>query len=272
MNSITTHLIENVFNYIGVFFGLITLVAFLNQRRDNRKYNAIIELVELNLDKKLTDKEIRELKSKKSELEVFINDKLPNAARAIILQDQLEFYRQGIYHNYQSYKDIAEKLRIIDSDINTEELSSDIRDLVLKDISPNYSSEKNRNKWLGYVIVNLAVITVLYFLSFEVFQIVIFFLMILLFRNIANYLWISSEGRKEKTDIYHVMNLLLLTIGASTTLWSVTFTISNWNLATESYKGIILLSTITIIGILLFFFQSYIVTKFTMIEDLDKKG
>jgi len=75
---------------VGIIFGIITLLAYLDQRRANKKQNTLIEFVKRHVDKEVTEETIRKLDAQREALQRQVREHIPALARSAVLREQAE--------------------------------------------------------------------------------------------------------------------------------------------------------------------------------------
>jgi DNA-binding transcriptional MerR regulator len=140
---------------IGVIFGTITLIAYLDQKRSSKQQQTLLDFVERHLDKDISTDVIKELAEQRRAMEEQIKFHIPNLARNAVLKEQAESHAQAISHHFKEWKQICSEL---DDSLIGEGLSPEIEEIITDRISPQYEKRwaidniRNRITVLSVVI------------------------------------------------------------------------------------------------------------------------
>lgn len=130
----------------GVLFGVVTLMAYLDQRRATKSQAAIIEFVKRHVDKDISEETLKQLQSQREGIEKQIKDHLPALARAAVLKEQAAAHAAAVSQHYKDWKRIQDELvssptqGVIDNTIE-----SIITDRLLPEFEKREGVEKLRN-------------------------------------------------------------------------------------------------------------------------------
>lgn len=150
----------NFFNIVGVISLIVGILAFIDGRSAKKSAKSekaireyLFDVAEKNIDKELTENHINQLKQVETELSGAINGQIPILAKKTSLINSLEELKNSIAQNYIEYHHIQEELKKLD--IETAEIPTQISDIVVKNILPDYYRRKEKEK-------NLIIIAVLF--------------------------------------------------------------------------------------------------------------
>jgi len=130
----------------GVLFGVVTLMAYLDQRRAAKGQAAIIEFVKRHVDKDISEETLKQLQSQREGIEKQIKEHLPALARSAVLKEQSAAHAAAVSQHYKEWKRIQDELAssptqgVIDSTIE-----SIITDRLLPEFEKKEKVEKLRN-------------------------------------------------------------------------------------------------------------------------------
>lgn len=220
---------QDVAAAIGVIFGIISTIAYIDQRRSNRHYKALFKFAELNVDKNLTDSEILELKERKNTLSEEVTDKIPTIGRIAVLQEQLLFYKKNIFQYYQSLTEIKEKLETLSQEVNINDISPELRKYIIDEISPELNKERRVSLIRDKIIAFLGLIIVIgIIVPFSVAYYIRFSLGIILIYDVLRYFVLKSKNENEVSRLYNLVKGLIFLTGISLFLFVVLIVIFNW--------------------------------------------
>jgi hypothetical protein len=155
LNKIKT---QDIISALSIVFGVVSLIAYIEQRKSSKKNKNIIEFLNRNVDKDITIDEINELKSKKDTLESIVKEEIPNIGRVTILKDQQDFFQNQISQNYNSLLEVIKKLNYLGEKVDIEEINPDIKEYIISEISPKNTKEKKLRKVRDSIIILLALL------------------------------------------------------------------------------------------------------------------
>jgi hypothetical protein len=245
---------QDIVTGLSVVFGLVTLIAYLDQRKSNKAQSRMLEFVNRHLDKDITAEEIEELKDKKTKIYIDVNDKLPVLGRITILQDQADFYTKGVVSNYIELKKINEQIFKLESDFKITDIAPEIKDYILKEVSPKYRFEEWKSKMRDRLIILFALIVAMGAMS--PLWIFTFFIQIpigvYLIIDAFKYLMISLDEKEERAQIYFNGKILLYFAGIASIIFGLYLKFSNFNAIEDKLLGFNTIEIVfLIIGIML---------------------
>jgi hypothetical protein len=127
----------------GFLFGLVTLVAYIDQRRSNRQGSKLAEWAERNLDKSISEEQIRDLVGQKRSMEAEIRSSIPALARAAVIKAQVQLRRDAIAEHYIAWEALNHELATEEA---VARLSPEIRDAIVNQVMPDYLKEQEQNR------------------------------------------------------------------------------------------------------------------------------
>lgn len=127
----------------GFLFGIVTLIAYIEQRRSTKGAAKIIKWVELNLDKSISEEEIKRLLAQKSVMEEQIEKNIPALARVAVLKEQAELHREAIAVHFSAWQKLTSEIESADP---VPGLDEQIQNAILDRIVPRYEREQEVKK------------------------------------------------------------------------------------------------------------------------------
>jgi len=128
---------------VGFLFGIVTLLAFIEQRRSARGTVKLVKWAELNLDKTISEEEIKQLLAQKSAMEDQIAKNIPALARVAVLKEQAELHRGAIAVHYSAWQKLTSE---IESATPVPGLDPQIQNVILDRIVPRFEREQEAIK------------------------------------------------------------------------------------------------------------------------------
>lgn len=123
----------------GFLFGIVTLIAFIEQRRSSGETAKLAKWAELNLDKSISEKEIKELLERKAEMEIQITQSIPALARLAVLKEQMELHRKAISEHFSAWSELSKELG---TTTTVPGLEQHIQDAIVDRIIPRFQQEQ----------------------------------------------------------------------------------------------------------------------------------
>src|ERR1043165_9629762 len=81
---------DNVAGAVGILFGIVGIVAYLEQRRSERAQQDVIKFVQRHLDKSITEETLAKLSDQLKLMRQQTDEEIPKLARRAVLQEQAE--------------------------------------------------------------------------------------------------------------------------------------------------------------------------------------
>lgn len=134
----------------GFIFGIVTLVAYIEQRRSAKGTAALTKWAELNLDKTISEQAIKELLAQKSAMEEQISKNIPELARVAVVKEQAELHRQAIAQHFSAWQELTAELG---SSAPVPGLDPQIQNAILDQIIPRFQKEQEINKLRSRITV-----------------------------------------------------------------------------------------------------------------------
>jgi hypothetical protein len=188
---------QNFFTGAGFVFGIITLIAYFDQKSTNKKQSEILDFVKNENNKKA----ILELEKTKIKLENEINEKIPGLGRRAILEEQKEFYEKVLADNYKELNEIQKLLEFESS--SKENLSSTIKNYILSELYPKYLSNELKHKSRDRVLIFIGLIVLSDALTpFEVGYYLKILFGIYLFYEIIKLLILKDNSKNSQDRIF----------------------------------------------------------------------
>lgn len=126
----------------SLVFGIITLIAYLDQRRSGRGTAVLTKWAERNLDKSISEEQIRGLLAQKAAMEEQIT-RIPALARAAVLQEQARLHEQAISEHISIWQTIRQELQ---SEAAFSGLDPQLRQAIFDHIFPRYMRHERRDR------------------------------------------------------------------------------------------------------------------------------
>jgi len=127
----------------GFLFGLISLIAYLDQRRSAKRTAKISEWAERNLDKSVSEEQIKQLLGQKAAMEEQITRNVPALARTAVLQEQAELHAKAIADHFASWKSLTEELG---SRSPVPGLDPGLQQVILDRIVPRFQRQEQQER------------------------------------------------------------------------------------------------------------------------------
>lgn len=120
-------------------FGTITLIAYIEQRRSAAGTATLAKWAQRNLDKTISEEEIKNLIAQKAAMEDQITQNIPALARVAVLKEQAELHRKAIVEHFSAWQQLTNEL---ESSTPVPGLEPQIQDAILDRIVPRYQQEQ----------------------------------------------------------------------------------------------------------------------------------
>lgn len=127
----------------GFLFGIVTLIAYIEQRRSTKGTAKLIKWAELNVDKTVSEEEIKKLLAQKSAMESQITQNIPALARVAVLKEQAELHRTAIAEHFSAWQKLISELG---SAAPIPGLDPQIQTAILDRIVPRFEREQEINR------------------------------------------------------------------------------------------------------------------------------
>jgi hypothetical protein len=142
---------------VSLVFGVVSLIAYLDQRRSAREMTILAKWAGLNLDKSMSEAQVRELLTQKAVMEEQITRKVPALARRAVLQEQSKLHEQAIAEHFATWQTIANEL---ESKASLSVLEPQLQQALLDRIVPRYMRRERRDRLRTRVTVLSVVLAV----------------------------------------------------------------------------------------------------------------
>src|SRR4051794_32863338 len=131
----------------GFAFGIISIIAYIDQRRSAKGQADIIEFVKRNVDKDISDETIKQLQAQREAMERQVNEHVPALARAAVLKEQAEAHASAVSQHYLEWTRIQRELQESPSGGN---LDPAVEKIIIDRLVPKYERQvaldKARNR------------------------------------------------------------------------------------------------------------------------------
>jgi len=257
---------SNFFVGSSFMFGIVTLVAYLDQRRTNRENKALIAFARNEINKE----EVKELLELKENLEDDINNKIPGLGRIAILAEQSEFYEKVINENFIALEETKRQMELTGVK-SPNHLNPVIKNYILNLIMPRHKREVQLSKVRDKIIIYMGLIVATKaFVPFNWSYSLTFILGFYLTYEIIKYFVLKGESFNEKNKVYILCKIFLKSIGGMTfLLCSYLLFELRADILIKFGKIHLIIMLISLFALLLFFFSKIITTKLRKIIDND---
>ncbi|MCI5157786.1 MAG: hypothetical protein D3906_04970 [Candidatus Electrothrix sp. AUS1_2] len=123
---------------VGILFGIVTLLAYLDQKRAAKKQKSLMDFVNRHLDKDISEETIQQLKAQQVEMQEQVRLHIPALARAAVLKEQANSHAQAITYHYKEWKKVNSEL---ESSPSQGAIDPDIESIIIDRISPRYEKQ-----------------------------------------------------------------------------------------------------------------------------------
>lgn len=258
---------QNFFTGTGFVFGIITLIAYLDQKSTNRKQSEILDFVKNENNKKL----VVELEKTKANLENEIVEKIPGLGKRAILEEQMEFYKKVVADNYKELKEIEKQVG--HESLNKINLSPTIKNYILSELYPKYHLTELKNQTRDRIILFIGTVvlsSIFAPLGIDIYLKILFGLYLIY--EIIKLFILNSSSSDAQLEIYKNL-LLILRITFLTSSTFCFFILQNqWSEILEEIDTFhIIILVLMIFSILIVLFSSKIINKFknSITKELD---
>ncbi len=94
----------------SLIFGIITLLAYLDQRRNNKKQENLLEFVDRHVAKDISEERIKELEQQQESMQEQVSQNIPALARAAVLQEQSEAHANATSKHFLEWKRLQDEM------------------------------------------------------------------------------------------------------------------------------------------------------------------
>ena len=159
----------------SILFGVVTLFAYIDQRRSSKGYEAILDIAKRNLDYEISQDKIKEsreaiqkLDEHRNELTKLVKREIPSLARAAALREQAKVLSDSTAKNYSQWKKVTNELKEIPSEATIDQ---SVLDEVSSILVPEYERRTSKDTLRDQItIFSIGVVLLNNFLS-NIFQI-----------------------------------------------------------------------------------------------------
>lgn len=157
INLTTTDLASIAFGIIGIVGTIYTILSWKASKKDKKINNYLFSLAEKNLDKDITDEQLkrkREEIGKYSERILFLQEKIekeiPQQARVAVLKDKLHSQNEQLVITYNSITAIKQELNGLESE---SQIPEEVQSAIEKEINPEYLEKERRSNLKNYLTI-----------------------------------------------------------------------------------------------------------------------
>lgn len=123
----------------GFTLGTITLIAYIEQRRSSKENSKLAKWASLNLDKTISEEEIKSLITQKSEMEKQITQNIPDLARVAVIKEQVQHHAASISKHFTEWKKLNDELG---DESAIEGIDKQIQEAIVELIMPSFEKEQ----------------------------------------------------------------------------------------------------------------------------------
>jgi len=131
-------------------FGIVTLIAYLDQRRSGQRTTILAKWAELNLDKSISEEQIRNLLVQKALMEEEITRTIPALARTAVLEEQAKLHEKALCEHFAAW-------RVITLELESKKLQSgldpQLQEAIVDRIFPMHMRHERRDRFRTRVTV-----------------------------------------------------------------------------------------------------------------------
>jgi hypothetical protein len=120
---------------IGFIFGIVSLIAYWEQKRANKQQETFFEFAKRHVDKDITDEQLKLLLAQKLSMENQVVQQIPSLARMAVLKEQAELHNNAMTENYVQWKKITDEIAAKE---NVSSIDPKIEALIVDRILPQY--------------------------------------------------------------------------------------------------------------------------------------
>ena len=128
---------------VGVLFGIVSLVAYYDQRRSARNMAILTKWAGLNLDKSISEEQIQELLKQKAAMEEQITRKIPGLARNAVLKEEAQLHEKALAEHFVAWQCIQRELQ---TESERSGLDPQLHQAILDLILPRYARLDRRDR------------------------------------------------------------------------------------------------------------------------------
>ncbi len=146
-----------LFGVIGAIGTVLTVISVRSSQRDKRSYKFLLDLAEKNIDKNITEAQLKEKKEEVDRavaeierLQAQIKKDIPIEARKAVLRDKLNSQYIELTSTYKNVRSVKDELAALGV---SEEMPPDLMKEIEKEISPQYLLKEERENLKTYLTV-----------------------------------------------------------------------------------------------------------------------
>jgi hypothetical protein len=125
---------HNIAEGLGIIFGLVGLIAFLDQKRSAREQADVMSYVKRNMTKEVTEETIAALSGQLRQMEKQTKEELPKLARIAVLNEQEDRLKTALSEMYLQWKAIQVEI----ANVKTVTLDAEIESAIADRMLPAY--------------------------------------------------------------------------------------------------------------------------------------
>jgi len=127
----------------GLLFGIVSLIAYYEQRRSASRSATLLKWAALNLDKSISEEQIKALSEQKTAMEEQIARKLPALARTAVLQEQAQLHEKLAAEHFIAWQAIKREQQ---TESDRSGLDPQLQRAILDLIVPRYMRLDRRDR------------------------------------------------------------------------------------------------------------------------------
>lgn len=200
-----------VIAFIGILFGIISTVSYLQQRKRYRAQDYLFKLAEKHLDAEITDEEIQAKKRDLADIlqsREKIKKEVPKLAKITVLKDKAEGHKNIFLENYNKWKECINEIGSIEF---SSELPTEIRKEIEEDLLSNFLKTELIKKLKTQITLLTGLLAFVSFLTIGVIRELLVLLLVIIGIPIILKLFLITSSEKAKEKVLKI-TLLVITL------------------------------------------------------------
>ncbi|MCY7297452.1 hypothetical protein [Alteromonas sp. a30] len=216
---------QDIVAILGLIAGVVTVIAYIDQRRKSASDKKLIDFVERHLERDISKEEILDLQTQKRKMEEEVSILVPQLARQAALRQQEHMLQTSLLSYYVEWKKAKEELDSLEIEISLDEK---LEKAVLDRMVPEYErKEKEQSYKDRLTILSMGIVFARYILPYTVEDIVQIILAIALGITLFQYMAAKYQGSKHSKQaanailgLYIFTGVVFLVFGAGLITYS----------------------------------------------------
>ncbi|MFD3317814.1 hypothetical protein ACE414_09265 [Alteromonas macleodii] len=227
MDIITELKWQDIVAILGLIAGVVTVIAYVDQRRKAASEQKLIDFVERHLERDISKEEILDLQTQKKKMEEEVSVLVPQLARQAALRQQEHMLQTSLLSYYVEWKKTKEELDSLKIDISLDEK---LEKAVLDRMVPEYErKEKEQSYKDRLTILSMGIVFSRYILPYAIEDTVQIIMAIALGITLFQYVVTKYQGSKySKHAAYTILVGYILAGLTSIAFGAALVTYSTW--------------------------------------------